>query len=414
MGRVFKGDFTTAVRALQRNKGRSMLTMLGIIVGVASVVTVVGIGQGIEQQVTDQTQHLGKDLILVRAGKIDQQTNFGDLLAGMGRQDNVAAGGLFSEADVKVVRKVPGVSTVMPLSLVSSGVTAGNNGKHYDLPVVGSDAGLPDMLNQPLAYGTYFDPGESAVNKVILGSHVAQTLFDQNVPLGQTVTIAGSQFVVSGIFTDFTASPLPIDVDFNNAVFIANDAARTATNNHVQVYEILVRPQHLNETDTVVSNLKSKLLEAHGGQQDFTVLKQGQARTVANAILSLLTSLVAGFAGIALLVGGVGIMNVMLVSVTERMHEIGIRKAVGATNRQILMQFIIEAGVLSVVGAATGVIVAVVIAILLRIFTNITPLITWGAVIIPCIASVLIGVLFGSAPAIKAARKQPIAALRNE
>lgn len=414
MGRMFKGEVTSAVRMLQRNKGRSVLTMLGIIIGVASVITVVGIGQGVAQQVTDQTQHLGKDLILVRAGQLQHQQGIGDVLGSFTESSSVEAGGILNSSDVQVVQRTQGVATAIPLSFVSGGVASGESNAHYDLPVLGTGAGLPEMLNQPLSYGTFFDSNNNAVNQAVIGSHVAQTMFDQNVPLGQVITIHGNQFIVSGIFSDFNSAPLPIDVDFNNAVFISNDQAQAITNSHAQVYELLVRPEHPNQTDSVVRAVNSSLLAAHGGQQDFTVLKESQARLIASSILGLLTGLIAGFAGVALLVGGVGIMNVMLVSVTERMHEIGIRKAVGATNRQILMQFIIEAGVLSIVGAITGVILSFAIAILLRLFTNLTPTITWQVVTIACFASVFIGVLFGSAPAMKAARKQPIAALRNE
>lgn len=412
MGRLMKGEFTTAVRTLQRNKGRSLLTMLGIIIGVASVVTVASIGQGVEQQVSDQTQRLGKDLITVRPGRFDRTVSVNDVLGNIGNGGSVQAGGLVSDRDILAIRKTPGVQTAIPLSVISDGVQAG--GRHYNIPIIGSDAGLPEMLNQTLAYGSFFDHGSNAVDKVVLGSHLARTLFEQNVPLGQTVTILGHDFIVSGIFSDFQTVPFTMDADFNNAAFISTGQAQTLTNNHAVVYEVLVRPEKLQQTDAVVTNVSNTLLLAHGGQHDFSVLKQGQTIVVANAILRLLTALIIGVASISLLVGGVGIMNVMLVSVTERMHEIGIRKAVGATNRQILMQFMIEAGLLSVSGAFAGVVLSFIFAIILRIFTDLDPVITWNVVVIACLASVLIGVIFGTAPALKASRKEPIGALRNE
>jgi putative ABC transport system permease protein len=243
---------------------------------------------------------------------------------------------------------------------------------------------------------------------------MAQTLYQQNVPLGQTLEILGQEFIVTGIFSDFQSVPFSGDIDFNNAVFISNQQAVAVTKDHAQIYEMLVRPDKLQETDLVVDRLNGSLLAAHGGQQDFTVVKQSQTILVANNILHLLTTLIAGVAAIALLVGGVGIMNVMLVSVTERMHEIGIRKAIGATNLQILRQFIIEAAVLSVSGAVGGIALSYAIAITLRLFTDLQPVISWQVAVGACIIAIGVGILFGAAPAFKAARKEPIGALRNE
>jgi putative ABC transport system permease protein len=270
------------------------------------------------------------------------------------------------------------------------------------------------LLNQDLAYGSFYSDDRTGYDKVVVGSQLAHALFSENVPLGQTVTILGHQFVVAGIFNDFQIAPLSIDTNFNNAAFIQYASAKDISNNSAPIYEILARSQHVSQTDAVVRSLDSSLLAAHGGQHDFTVLKQSQTIAVTDRILNLLTALTAGVAAIALLIGGVGIMNVMLVSVTERMHEVGIRKAVGATNRQILGQFITEATVLSVAGTVLGVLLSVAVVVLLRIFSPLSPVITWQVAIIACFVAIGVGVLFGSAPALKAARKDPIEALRNE
>jgi len=175
-----------------------------------------------------------------------------------------------------------------------------------------------------------------------------------------------------------------------------------------------VRAASADEATGLAGRLSSSLLAAHGGQRDITVLRQGQAIKVTSTILQLLTVLVVVVAAVSLLLGGAGIMNVMLVSVTERMHEIGIRKALGATNRQILRQFVVEAAVLSIAGALIGLVVAAVLEVLLGVFTDITPAASWQAAIAACAVSIVIGMLFGTIPALKAARKDPISALRNE
>lgn len=409
-----RGNIRTAVKTLRRNKARSLLTMLGVIIGVMSVVLVIGIGDGVRQQVDVQTDHLGRDLITIRPGQLLGQS-VPDALGGLGVDGNgAAAGGALGGKDITAISKTPGVAAVVPLSLVDGGVVSGENNRRDDALVLGTSSGLPDMLHQSLAFGAFFGDDPTAAGKVIIGSQVAQTLYDENVPLGQTLTILGHRFVVAGIFDDFPIAPFSADADFNDAVFIPYSTARSITNDNSPLYEILARPADASQTDAVVSRLKAKLLAAHGGQHDFTVLEQSQIIAVTDRILGLLAALIAGVAAIALLVGGIGIANVMLVSVTERMHEVGIRKAVGATNRQILSQFITEAAVLSVGGGAIGILLSLFAEVCLRLFTSLMPIMPWPAVIIASTVSIAVGILFGSVPALKAARKDPISALRNE
>jgi ABC-type antimicrobial peptide transport system permease subunit len=413
MASLTKGDIKTAFKTLRRNKFRSLLTMLGVIIGVASVVTVVSIGEGVKQQVNDQTEHLGKDLITIRPGQLLAQSVTSEL-SQSSLLGNIGTVGSLSDQDINTVSKTPGVSSVVPLSLVTGDVSSNETSRPYNALVIGTNSQLPDILRQSLEFGVFFSDDPSDLNKVVIGSHVAQILYSENVPLGQTLTILGQQFVVEGIFNQFQTAPLSVDVDFNNAVFIPYSAAEQITNNNSPIYEILARPQQTDQTSLVASNLRNSLLAAHGGQHNFTVLEQSQTLDVTDNILSLLTDLIGGVAAVALLVGGIGIMNVMLVSITERMHEIGIRKAVGATNRQILSQFIIEAAVLSVSGGFVGIMLSLVVDICLRIFTSLAPSVDWQVITLAFIVSVGVGILFGTVPALQAARKDPIEALRNE
>lgn len=174
------------------------------------------------------------------------------------------------------------------------------------------------------------------------------------------------------------------------------------------------RPDTAQHSGSVVARLKQALNKAHGGQSGLAVMSGNQNLTSSDNILELLTRLVAGVAGISLLVAGIGIMNVMLVSVTERRHEIGIRKAVGATNRQIMGQFMIEAGVLSLCGGIVGIVLAFIINGALRTLTDLEPVISWQIVLLASGVSLLVGIIFGTLPAIKAAYKDPIEALRSE
>jgi len=413
MASLTKGDIKTAFHTLRRNKARSLLTMLGVIIGVASVVTMVSIGEGVKQQVNAQTETLGKDLITIRPGQIlDQSAAI--QLSDTGSWLNLSTIGSLSGQDVTTAARTAGIKSVAPMSIVTGSVISSEMKQPYNALVIGTTAELPAILHQSLAYGDFFSDNSFSANKVVIGSQVAQALYDESVPLGQTMTILGQQFVVTGIFNQFQTTPLSADIDFNDAVFMPYTTAEQMTNNNAPIYEILARPQFTNQTNTVANALRSSLLAAHGGDHNFTVMEQNQTLTVTDNILNLLTAFIGGIAAVALLVGGIGIMNVMLVSVAERMHEVGIRKAVGATNRQILTQFITEALLLSVSGGFIGVLLSLVVNICLRVLTNLAPAVNWPIMILAFIVSVGIGLLFGTVPALQAARKDPIEALRNE
>lgn len=407
-----KGDVKTAFNMVRRNKARSFLTMLGVIIGVTSVVLVVSIGEGVKAQINTETDRLGKGLITIRPGQLLSSDS--NSLDSLNQLIGFQTGGTLGAKDVITTLKTPGMASAVPLSIVNGGVVSGESKQHYNALVLGTDENLPKILNQTLDFGAFFDNDMSSADKVVIGSQVAKELYDENVPLGQTLTILNHQFIVVGIFNDFQAAPLSVDADFNNAVFIPYATAEQITNGNSPIYEILARPKKSDETDIVVQRLQSALLAAHGGQHDVTVLKQTQTIAITKRILDLLTLLVGGLAGIALLVGGIGIMNIMLVSVVERMHEIGIRKAIGATMLQILSQFIIEAAVLSISGGLIGVALAFSIDVMTELFTSFNPVMDWRVAALACFVSVGVGVVFGVIPALQAARKDPITALRNE
>jgi len=411
MKSLTRGHFKAGIDSLRGSKWRNFWTMLGVIIGVASVITIVGIGEGIKQQITGQIHRLGKDLITVRPATIQSSGDTAN--ANLNLLSGVNITGSLRAADVTTIVKTKGISATVPLSAVTSDVK-GENGAYRDGLVIGTTSDLPRLLNQSMAYGAFLNSEDIGVRAAVLGQHAADAMFNEDVPLGSVFTIRGEQFIVRGIFNDFAATPLSEEASFNNAIFIPYDVAQTLTNNTASTYEILAKPVRSNETGQVVKSLEQRLKRAHGGQTDFQVLQQNQNLKSSNSIVDLLTKLISGVAAISLLVGGIGIMNVMLVSVTERMHEIGIRKAIGATNRQILSQFIIEASVLSLSGGVIGIGVAFAIDLGLRMFTNLQPVISWQIVVIATGVSLAVGIIFGTIPALTAARKDPIDALRSQ
>lgn len=411
MKTLTRGHFKAGFDSVRSTKLRSFWTMMGVIIGVTSVITVVSIGEGIKQQITNQINHFGENIITIRPAQLrtaaDSGSNGLNLIAGL----NVSAP--LGDKDVKAVKKTKGVESSAPLSVTAAKVK-GNYGLYNDGFVVGTSANLPGLIKQSLAYGTFFEEDDEDLNVAVLGQHAVDQMFDTDVPLGRSFTINGKEFIVRGIFSEFTPAPLSQQADFDKAIFIPFGSAKSVTNNTAPIYSILARPDKSEDSGKVAAQISSSLAKSHGSDNGFEVLTGDQNLSTSGTILDLLTRMVAGIAAISLLVGGIGIMNVMLVSVAERMHEIGIRKAVGATNRQIMNQFIVESSVLTLTGGIIGIIASLLINLGLRLTTDLKPVISWEIVVVATGVSLLIGIIFGTLPAVKAARKDPIEALRSE
>lgn len=409
MRTLTRGHIRAGLDSVRGAKVRSFWTMLGVIIGVASVITVVSIGEGIKGQIGGQLHHFGKNLITVRPAQVSTPSDSKNLSFIAGSNLSVP----LASRDITTIQYAKGVQASAPLTIVS-GQVKGETGIYGDGFVVGTSPDLPSLINQSLAYGGFWTSDDGDTNVAVIGQHAAQQMFNVDVPLGHTFTFRGQDFIVRGIFNQFTSTPLSQDINFNNAIFIPNGIAESMTNNTAPTYAILARASSPNQTGQVASNINQALARTHGGQAGFQVLSGNQNLASSDSILDLLTKLIAGIAAISLLVGGIGIMNVMLVSVSERMHEIGIRKAVGATNRQIMSQFMVESTLLSVAGGAIGIVIAFIVDYALRAATSLTPSISWQIVVIAAGISLLVGVIFGTVPAVKAARKDPILALRSE
>lgn len=403
------GNFKIAMDAIKHAKWRSFFTMLGVIIGVASVVTIVSIGEGVKSQVSNEIDRRGPDLITVRPGKVAETDESGRVNGASIFSSLVNAP--LSESDLKVVSETPNVDYAVPISYLSGVPRAGK----VEMPravVFGTSSDLPKALNQKVEYGAFFDK-DANKNVAVIGTRIAEELFRETVPIGASMELRGQSFVVVGIFEEFNDISLSTEADYNSAIFVPTESVKKLNNNQLPLQQILLRPKQLSQRDAVAKNIETRLLNSHAGQHDFTVLTQDTNRSISNEILNILTSLVTAVAAVSLIVGGIGIMNVMIVSVTERTHEIGIRKAVGATNQQILAQFVIESAVISFVGGIFGIVVSLIANFALRVSTDLTPIITLPVMGVALTAALLVGIVFGVAPALKAAHKDPIEALRR-
>lgn len=402
-----RGDFRMAISMVRQNRARSLVTVVGIVIGVASVILIIGIGEGVKDQVQGQANRLGRDLLLIRPTSDNGVTGVGSLSS-----LNAISG--LDDRDYQAVQKTAGIEEVVPLSTVEGTVITDENDRSFDGAVVATSPGFLDFLNQKVKYGGFLDDSQGADERAVIGANVATTVFKESVPLGRSFTFRDKTFVVSGVVDKFSTNPLLGDANFNNAIFIKYNVAQELTDNHVAIYELIAQVKDADNIDATVNAVTRNVRQVHGGANTVEVLKQGQSISATENILSLLTKFTLGAAAIALLIGGVGVMNIMLVSVTERMHEIGIRKAVGATNRQILAQFLSESVVLSVLGGAIGYAVGGAGIFLLSVYSDFQPTMPWVSGLFTVLLAIVVGALFGSFPAIKAARKDPIEALRSQ
>jgi putative ABC transport system permease protein len=398
-----------AFLALLRNKMRAALTMLGIIIGVSAVIAMVSIGQGAQASVQAQIEGMGTNLLFISAGA----QNVGGVRSGTG---DTGTNTLTADDLDAIKREVPSVALVSPSINARAQLVSGN--LNWNTQVQGTSEQLPGIRNWTLQSGDYFTDADvrTAARVIVLGQTVADNLFPGMDAVGQTVRVSNLPFRVVGVMARKGQDPQGRDQD--DTAFAPYTAVQKKILGNNRLPIAYVSAVSADATYTAQQQITDLLRQRHklsaSEPDDFTVRNMSDIAEAANQTNSVMTMLLGSIAGVSLLVGGIGIMNIMLVSVTERTREIGIRMAIGARSSAVRTQFLIESIVLSLTGGLIGILLGVAVSLAIPALFGWTTLVSPAAIVGSVIFSAAVGIFFGYYPARKAAALDPIDALRFE
>jgi putative ABC transport system permease protein len=398
----WRDTFASGLEAIRAHRLRSVLTMLGIVIGISSVILTVGLGLGAQDKVASQIDALGSNLLIISPGS---STSSSGVRGGFGSASTLTLSDVTSVADTTVA---PDVEAVAPV--VSSQATLVAGTTNWTSSLVGTSASWLPVRNRELSEGRFFGDGESDV--VVLGTDTASELFGRRGAVGETVTVAGRPVTVVGVLASSGASSESASED--DIALMPLPVVRSLTGTaSASVSTIYVQAGSEDTLSAAYQEIDALLRNLHG-DTDFSIATQESLLETANATNETLTILLGGVAAISLLVGGIGVMNIMLVAVTERVREIGLRKALGATPGAIRRQFLVEAGVLGACGGVLGAALGIAGAFVLPRLIDQPVSVSVVAVAAAIGVSLAIGIGFGVYPATRAARLTPIDALRSE
>ena len=386
-----------ALRALLFNKVRTFLTMLGVIIGIFSVITLVTIGEGAKSYVTDQIKNLG--------------AGYDSFALVAGKDNNSPPNPKFTYADIAYLKsRVPDIREVVAMNVGSGDLYYAK--KQIKSPVViGVTANFLETMGGKLTAGRFFTVAEVEGRKkvAVIGPKIVEEFFGQSSPLGEKIKLRGDQYLIIGV-SESRGSIGPMDMDRRIVVPVTTSKNMLGTD---KIMRFNIFPRDVNKLQEVKEKV-SKVIQRRIRSDDFRFMTQQGILNIVNNILGALTGFVAGIAAISLVVGGIGIMNIMLVAVNERVREIGVRKAIGAKRRDIVLQFLVESMMISLIGGIMGIIIGIFGAFMIMWFIKGTLVIAVWAIVLATTVSAVVGIFFGVYPAMRAAGLDPVEALRYE
>jgi len=415
-------SFKTAITGLKTNKTRAALTILGIVIGISSVVVMVSLGSGIHNLIVGQIVSTGANNIFIEPGSWSREQEKGSMMQSMMEEMEIKT---LTYEDAKVIEKDPTIEVAVPLVLGVNRAVYGSNNKK--ITFLGTNPGIFKINDSQAVMGTLFTEGDvkSMARKVVLGYKIKEDLFGEEDPIGQFIRIQKTNFRVVGVAEE---QGMQMFMNLDEVIYLPVTTAQKVLLGSDHLNQIMARVVSEERIDEAVENIRLTLRERHGidnpegdlAKDDFKVVSQKETAEILTTITSALTLFLSAVAAIALVVGGIGIMNIMLVSVTERTREVGLRKAIGARKKDILYQFLLEAVTLTVLGGIIGIAFGIISSLLGGMILGQLIGTEWGfhlplnAIILAFGVSTIIGLVFGIYPARKAASFSPIDALRYE
>lgn len=408
MALLFKTHFKLAKTSIKENRTRSFLTCLGIAIGVASIILILSLMGSVSNLIKNEVNEIGSDLIVVRPiSSKDSLTNIINEFTA----SNTFEQSSLSLNDIETISKIEGVSATAPIATSTNTIGSEKN-TFPSVQVLGTS---PDFIKiEPLAlrFGAFLTDSNKEKG-VVLGHTLSLALFNTiNSTVGKTVTIMGEKFMVVGVLDEIDKSINFDNIDFNNAVIVDAGSLNKLIGS-TQVQQINIKAANTDSLATISSDIETALKKNKSGDENFTVAYGDNIAHPSSSLFNIVSGILTIVAAISLVVGGIGVMNIMLVSVAERTHEIGIRKAVGASSRNILMQFLFEALILSTLGGIFGLLLGYILAFLFSIVTPFTPFISLEIIALTFLTTIAVGIIFGIYPALKAASKNPIESLKH-
>lgn len=404
--RLLRMHIENAIESLRANRMRTFLTILGVVIGISSIVVIFALSGGANSIIQDQIKSGGETIAVVRPKDIRSSNK--NIINSVATSQNFLQSSL-REDDFRNISKIKNIIATAPLASFNSKIKGDD--KEITTNILASTPNLDQITGIKVAKGEFITNSSNARTAVI-GYQTAVSLFGSPHALGKYISIKGENFLIIGILEKQSSIVNFSNIDFDNTTILNYDEVKNIMSSSPQIQQINIKFNTINNSDIVQHNIEEVMRNSHKGEIDYEILIGKNITHSSSDLISMGSAILALVASISLIVGGIGIMNIMLVNVSERTREIGIRKALGANNNQILLQFLIESLIISSVGGFFGYLLGYSFSFTVSIFLPVLPVISWQIMALAAGLSIIIGIIFGMYPAIRAARKDPIESLR--
>ena len=403
MSLLLRTNFEIAKNSLKKHKFRSFFTCLGISIGIASIILILSLAGSISQLISTQIKALNQELILVRPA--NNKNNLNSIIDELTNSNHFNNSNLTLDDLNKIKESSDNIKNIAPIAILHE--TAIGDQTVESATILATNSDLKPILNLELKSGNFIQDND--LKSAVIGHSIALQLFVSSVPIGKTFSFSGHKFIIIGTLQK-AEDPINFNgVDFDQAIIVDLNQIKSL-NPQIQQINITVKDDH--KLETTAKEISKTLSDFKGSSSNFTVNYGSHISHPASNFFNIISIMLGGIAGISLFIGGISVMNLMLVSVTERTHEIGIRKAIGATNTHIFMQFLLESIILVFIGCIGGFLLGYLIAIFCSTFTPFKPFISLEICFVAIYFAFVTGILFGLLPAIKASKQKPIDSLK--